>query len=768
MSDIKKTREAYRDLPPFAVPQDEKDAFFHEEMVRLTDYHRESCRAYDDICNGLKGFTGSEAEGPYIPVALFKDLTLRSVPEEEVVRQVTSSGTTGQQVSRIYLDADTAELQRWALCTITGDFIGSRRIPMLIIDSPDVLRDRSKFTARGAGILGFSMMSSKRFYALDADMNLDMESIEAFLEAAKGGPCFAFGFTFMIWAYFYQALKREGRTLDLGECCLIHGGGWKKLQDQKVSDEEFRRALKETCGIRQVCDYYGMAEQTGSIFMQCPEGHLHASVYSDIDILDPLDFSPCETGEWGLIALRSWIPGSYPGHRLLTEDRGRILGVDDCPCGRKGKYFEISGRIKKAEIRGCSDTFAASAASAGQGSDLQKLAGTLPLPGEAGASGESLTRKAFDPLVMDFLEDLSRMFMKDPAYRQYPDIYALGFWLRGGHMAQIRKRQEAAGMKRSGRGLVLHIAPSNMPTMFAYSWITALLAGNSNVVRLSGRDDPISDTILQGISSLLEQPKYEALRKSNAFVKFPRGHKALEEISAAASARMIWGGDLTVHSISSVPAAEGCVDIGFPDKYSIALIDGNAVKAFSDDELRMQAHLFCRDTYGADQNACSSPRSVFWLAGDDEAKQRWWDAVAGEAERYELQPWMATEKFRLLCANYARCGAGADPGPVRTWTNRLYVIPCPDVKNWYGQPLPEGKLGMFYEFDLESIHELMPLLTEKIQTAVCIGMDPAAFLKTARNAGVPGIDRAVCAGEALEFDTIWDRKDLIAMLSAED
>ena len=143
----------------------------------------------------------------------------------------------------------------------------------------------------------------------------------------------------------------------------------------------------------------------------------------------------------------------------------------------------------------------------------------------------------------------------------------------------------------------------------------------------------------------------------------------------------------------------------------------------------------------------------------------WWDAVAGEAERYELQPWMATEKFRLLCANYARCGAGADPGPVRTWTNRLYVIPCPDVKNWYGQPLPEGKLGMFYEFDLESIHELMPLLTEKIQTAVCIGMDPAAFLKAARDAGVPGIDRAVYAGEALEFDTVWDRKDLIGMLT---
>ena len=305
---------------------------------------------------------------------------LKSVPDEKIVRRITSSGTTGQQVSRIYLDADTSVLQQRALCTITGDFIGTKRIPMLIIDSPDVLRDRSKFTARGAGILGFSMMASKRIYALDENMRLDMESLKQFEELAKAGPTFAFGFTYMIWEYLYEALRAEGKTIDLPGCHLIHGGGWKKLQSRSVSDEAFRAGLKEVCGISSVSDYYGMAEQTGSIFMQCEEGHLHASIYSDISILDPEDFSECGEGQWGLIALDSLIPGSYPGHRLLTEDWGRILGTDNCPCGRKGKYFEISGRIKKAEVRGCSDTFegtSAKAFPAGQKDDLQILAGTF-------------------------------------------------------------------------------------------------------------------------------------------------------------------------------------------------------------------------------------------------------------------------------------------------------------------------------------------------------------------------------------------------------
>lgn len=814
------TREHWMERPPFSASQAEKDAFFQAEMKRLTEYHRRSCEAYDDICNGL------DQTAPYLPVSLFKDLELRSVPEEEVIRQVTSSGTTGQQVSRIFLDAETADLQRRALAAITGDFIGGRRMPMLIIDSPEVLRDRRRFSARGSGILGFSMMSSRRFYALDAQMQLDPASIEAFLEAAGDGPSFAFGFTFMIWQYLYEALAATGKTIDLKGCYLIHGGGWKKLQDRSVSDEEFRRCLRKTCGFGEISDYYGMAEQTGSIFMQCAEGHLHASNYSDIEILDPVDFSPCKVGDWGLIALRSWLPGSYPGHMLLTEDRGRILGEDDCPCGRKGRYFEISGRIKKAEIRGCSDTFEAASAPA-PGADLQILAGTWPMPAGIGTNISGITAgqkilttedpipdtmalQCFDPLVMGFLAELSQKFMKESAYRQFPDIYALGFWLRPGHLQQILDRQGGID-SRKGRGLVLHIAPSNMPTMFAYSWITALLAGNPSVIRLSGRENPISETILQGIREVLEQPAYESLQQRNAFVRFPRGHQALEEISARCAARMIWGGDATVAGITAVPKVAGAVDIAFPDKYSIALLSADAVAAMSDDDLRMQAHLFCRDTYGADQNACSSPRSVFWvndfLRNDPErgrkndlgsaadaasncrqtlsgVKQRWWDAVAKEAERYKLEAWMATEKYRLLCRNYAE---DRRLGPVQTWTNRLYVIPCGSAAEWVSDAsaehaagrencaaaenakaeaiLPEAKLGMFYEFDLQEITELYPLLQEKIQTVVCIGADPEGFLQGVRNAGCPGVDRTVCAGEALEFDTIWDRKDLIRLLS---
>ena len=169
---------------------------------------------------------------------------------------------------------------------------------------------------------------------------------------------FIFGFTFMIWQHFYKELLKTGYKPDLSCAIMIHGGGWKKLINESVSSGLFKKSLFDVCGIKNIYDYYGMVEQTGSIYMECEQGHLHASIFSDIIIRRSTDFSIAEIGEVGIIQVVSVLPISYPGHLLLTEDEGVLLGEDDCSCGRLGKYFKILGRIKNAEIRGCSDTYA--------------------------------------------------------------------------------------------------------------------------------------------------------------------------------------------------------------------------------------------------------------------------------------------------------------------------------------------------------------------------------------------------------------------------
>ena len=235
-------------------------------------------------------------------------------------------------------------------------------MPMIIVDCPSVVKNRAKFSARGAGILGFSIFGSKKIYALDDDMKLDVDGLTTFLEQHKDEKILLFGFTFMIWQHFYKELlrlKEDGLEIDLSNGIMIHGGGWKKLVSESVSHDEFHKRMKDACGLKDIHDYYGMVEQTGCIYMECECGHLHASNFSDVIIRRPLDFSEADIGETGIIQVVSTIPESYPGHSLLTEDEGSIEGIDNCPCGRKGKYFKINGRLKNAEIRGCSDTYAA-------------------------------------------------------------------------------------------------------------------------------------------------------------------------------------------------------------------------------------------------------------------------------------------------------------------------------------------------------------------------------------------------------------------------
>ena len=347
-------------IPPYSLEKEEKQTLILERLCNLGKFHYEHCEVYKHIVDML-GYDfdriASCEELPFLPVRLFKELDLKSISDDDIFKVMTSSGTSGQKVSKIYLDKETASNQQKTLVKIATSFTGKGRLPMLIIDTPSVLKNRMMFSARGAGILGFSILASDRCFALDDNMELDLDGIRAFLDKHKGKTILLFGFTYMIWQYFYKVLAQCKEKIDLSNGVLIHGGGWKKLQNEAVERSEFHRKLEEVCGLRSIHDYYGMVEQTGCIYMECECGHLHTSVFSDIIVRRSKDFSICNHGEKGMIQVLSMIPKSYPGFSILTEDEGIILGEDDCQCGRKGKYFKILGRIKNAEVRGCSDTY---------------------------------------------------------------------------------------------------------------------------------------------------------------------------------------------------------------------------------------------------------------------------------------------------------------------------------------------------------------------------------------------------------------------------
>jgi hypothetical protein len=354
--------ESLAGTPQFSLPQAEKEQLLLPVFNELTQRHAKGCAEYSRLLRvlDLSSTAVTLEQIPFLPVGLFKSHLLRSIPPEQIFRTMTSSGTTGQQVSQIFLDKETAMRQTTALGKIIGHVIGRERLPMILIESSALIQDRKRYSARAAGLLGMMNFGRNHFYALDEAMELDEAGLRAFLERFGSKPFLLFGFTFMVWRYFYERLR--GRGFDLSQGILLHSGGWKKLEDMAVGNEVFKQRLERETGMRRIYNFYGMVEQTGSIYLEGEDGFLYAPNFADIIVRDPVTLAPAALGQPGIIQVLSILPLSYPGHSILTEDLGIIHGVDDSAFGRMGKRFSVIGRVPKTELRGCSDVHASQVA----------------------------------------------------------------------------------------------------------------------------------------------------------------------------------------------------------------------------------------------------------------------------------------------------------------------------------------------------------------------------------------------------------------------
>ncbi len=349
------------DSEPFSLRKSDKEEIFTRALKELTQHHIVNCVEYGSIVNGLQTsmvWNLRTLEGfPFIPVRLFKLLDLKSINKNDVFKEMLSSGTSNQNPSRIFLDRFTAQKQSIVLSKLFKSFIGLNRPPILVIDSPDTIKNRNSFSARTAGILGFSYFGRDLTFALRNDFSFDLNLVKDFLARHQGETILIFGFTSIIWEYLLASSELKNSGLKFPNSILLHGGGWKKLSQQNVNNDSFKSELDFNLGIKKIVNYYGLVEQTGSLFFECESGYLHSSNYSNVIVREPKSFESVNTGNTGMLQLQSVLPFSYPGHSILTEDLGEIFGTDDCDCGRLGQKFKVYGRIPEAEIRGCSDTF---------------------------------------------------------------------------------------------------------------------------------------------------------------------------------------------------------------------------------------------------------------------------------------------------------------------------------------------------------------------------------------------------------------------------
>lgn len=355
--------------PPYDVSPAEKSLILGDSMREVTQFHFDNCAPYKKLCT-VRNFNPAGHYGlediPYLPTSLFKDLLLVSVTEDEVFREISSSATTSGRPSRVGLDRATSRRQAKCFNKVAMNRLGTERRKFLVLDEPSTLTRTTNVSARASTIRSLLFCSSDAVACMSENENksltLNLDVLDAQLREAErdGQGLVIFGFTYILYAFVLQRLKELGRKYKLKNTKVVHIGGWKKLEDQKVTSEILAQTCTDIFSVppENVIDFYGFTEQSGMIYPTCEEGYRHMPTWGEVIVRDPTTMEVLPVGETGLLQFITPIETSYPGHSVLTEDIGMIISTTGCNCGRHGTAFKVIGRAPNSEIRGCGDIMA--------------------------------------------------------------------------------------------------------------------------------------------------------------------------------------------------------------------------------------------------------------------------------------------------------------------------------------------------------------------------------------------------------------------------
>ena len=354
---------------PYSFDNENKNNFFLEAMKLVVDHHIQNCLPYAKYCK-RKAFVSSSfadiASIPYLTTNLFKKRLILSVPQKQVHRTISSSATSSGIPSIIGVDAETSRRQTKSLISILSDRIGKERRDYILLDDPKIISGNRSMSARSSTIRALLLGSRKILPVCKEQpsgkirLNIDKFVEEMQKYKLKKNQPVVFGFTFILYHYVVKTLIEKNILFSMPNLTILHIGGWKKLEKEKVSTKKFLYDTSRVFGTSQdnIVDIYGFTEQAGIVYPTCEYGNRHLPVWADVIVRKPDSLEVAKNGEIGLLEFLTPITTSYPGHAILTEDKGVILNIEQCECGRKGKVFHILGRAENTEIRGCSDILA--------------------------------------------------------------------------------------------------------------------------------------------------------------------------------------------------------------------------------------------------------------------------------------------------------------------------------------------------------------------------------------------------------------------------
>lgn len=688
----KNSIEKLFELAPYEQSKN-KGKIFNAAVIDELNFHISNNSLYKkffDKKNGLekKIKSLSHEKIPFVPVQIFKELggLLSSVNKRYIKKSLESSATSGRP-SKIFIDRETSRRQIKAMSKVLGSFIGMKRRPFHIMDVNPIGQSNTEITARGAATIGFLNFASESNYYIsskeDGALKFNLDNFEEhFTLKNNTEPPIIFGFTYVLYFSVIKKLIQNGKSFSMPKGTkVIHIGGWKKLESEKVSKKVFNKDISEVFGIEKqdIIDIYGFTEQMGIIYPDCKYGLKHTSVFSEVIVRDPVTHEVIKDGSSGLLQFLSPIPHSYPGNSVLTDDIGRILSRKKCKCGRSGTSFQIIGRAKKAEIRGCGDIMATkifdSKKSVIKSTDSNIIVNYyygMNILSEKNYNNNDILNNIFKKLfeskqwlIKQDVDSIIRLIGK-AREKWMDDSFELGnyrkrgldfliswtdpsnlkeladFSLNGqrGYLDSFRPLNDSTRrlLKANPKGIIGHWLSGNVPILGLLTIIQGIITKNVNILKVASSYSDVIPILLKSFEDIeirtsnSNKLKGSDLLNTIAVIYFNKDNTDAGKImSNNCDVRLVWGGNEAVNSISGLPRKVMSDDIIFGPKLSFMAIGKDS---FNSERLfKKITRKAATDISVFDQTACASPHTIFVEDGGNYSAYQFAEKLAIEMEK---------------------------------------------------------------------------------------------------------------------------------------
>ncbi len=349
---------------PYAASNDHD---FINAMRDIVRWHEERCDWYKQFLQQHHIVSASLLtlddiiNIPPVHANFFKYHQVTSVPQNNIVAHLTSSGTTGQK-SQMFFDAFTMESAR----RMVDDCMAARGTispypANYLVNAYEPYPGFKVGTSNTNQYLMRYATPSKTFWTLraigDGKHEFDIFGALAALQsyAQSDIPARIIGFPAFLHFIIERMQQMQLAPIKLPyDSWVIFGGGWKGHADKAISRVELANNIQHWLGIHpdHIVETFGAVEHCIP-YVGCTHQHLHVPVWSKVVIRDVKTLQAIGYEKSGFLSFISPYITSVPAHSVVMGDLAILHPPGSCDCGNTSAWFEVLGRAGTSTNKSC-------------------------------------------------------------------------------------------------------------------------------------------------------------------------------------------------------------------------------------------------------------------------------------------------------------------------------------------------------------------------------------------------------------------------------